>query len=121
MAITIVRALDIASHALLLSEHPDAIEARVVLLDLYRVLDRYERPQAVPLMKLTPNSKITHCMWCGKTIDTTSNPHRLFCCPSHRQRAYERRLRLNQKEDLTSNGQDEAAVAECVKPPAGVD
>ncbi len=52
MSITIVRALDLASRTLLQSEPPDAIEARIVLLELCEVMERYERPSVVHLIKL---------------------------------------------------------------------
>jgi hypothetical protein len=57
-SINIVHALEVASRALLQSEHPDAIEARVVLLDLCEVLERYERPRLIPLMKLKSFGKL---------------------------------------------------------------
>ena len=102
MSITIVRALDLASRALLQSEHPDAIEARVVLLELHQVMERYERPSVVPLMKLKPEPQVRTCGWCGKKMDPTTNPQKAFCCRSHRQRAYETRLRVRAEDRLAS-------------------
>ena len=100
VSISIVRALGLASRALLQSEHPDAIEARVVLLELCEVMERYERPSVVPLMKLKPEAQVRKCLWCGKKMDPTTNPQKVFCCRSHRQRAYEDRLRVAAKERL---------------------
>ena len=88
MTITVVRALNMATRALLRSEHPDAIEARIVLLELCAVLERYERPRVAPLMKLKLGAQATHCLWCGKRIERSSAPTKMFCCRNHRQRAY---------------------------------
>ena len=96
MSVTVVHALDVASCALLRSEHPDAIEARVVLIELCEVLQRYDRPSAGPLMNRAPEAQTRHCLWCGKWIDLSQNPHKAYCCPGHRQRAYVARLRLAQ-------------------------
>ena len=102
VSITVVRALDLASRALLQSEHPDAIEARVVLLELHQVMERYERPSVVPLMKLNREPEVRTCGWCGKKMDPTTNTQKAFCCRSHRQRAYETRLRLRAEDRLAS-------------------
>jgi hypothetical protein len=96
VSVTLVHALDVASGALLRSEHPDAIEARVVLIELCEVLQRYDGRSAVPLMNRTPETQTRHCLWCGKWIDLSQNPHKAYCCPGHRQRAYVARLRLAQ-------------------------
>ena len=114
MSITLVRALDLASRALLQSEHPDAIEARVVLLELHQVMERYERPSVVPLMKIhpgrrseqKPEAQLRRCQWCGKAIDPGSRSQKVFCCRNHRQRAYNTRLRLRETELLLSNHDD---------------
>jgi hypothetical protein len=68
VTITIVRALDLATRVLLQSEHPDAIDARVALLELCELLERYEHPHAVPMMKLNPQrtKPLIEC-WCGLT------------------------------------------------------
>jgi hypothetical protein len=102
VSITIVRALDLASRALLQSEHPDAIEARIVLLELCQVMERYERPSVVPLIKLKAEPQVKTCGWCGKKMDPTTNPKKAFCCRSHRQRAYETRLRVRAEDRLAS-------------------
>ena len=60
MSVTVVHALDVASRALLRSEHPDAIEARVVLIELCEVLQRYDRPSAGPLMNRAPEAQTRH-------------------------------------------------------------
>jgi hypothetical protein len=112
-----VRALDLATRALLHSDHPDAIEARVVLVDLAGVLERYERPAIVPLVRLKPaaqrkaapwverkpEARTRQCMWCGRTIDPDSRPHKVFCCRNHRQRAYPTRVRLREPEQLPTD------------------
>ena len=97
-----MRALDLASRALLQSEHPDAIEARIVLLELCEVMERYERPSVVPLIKLKLEPQVRTCGWCGKKMDPTRNPQKAFCCRSHRQRAYETRLRVRAEDRLAS-------------------
>jgi hypothetical protein len=89
-----VRALDLASRTLLHSEHPDAIEARVVLLELCEMFERYERPSVAPLIRVKPAPNavvklegiVRQCLWCGRTIDPDSQPRKLFCCRNHRQR-----------------------------------
>jgi len=40
--------------------------------------------------------------WCGKKMDPTTNPQKAFCCRSHRQRAYETRLRVRAEDRLAS-------------------
>jgi hypothetical protein len=120
LSITIVRALHLASRALLQSEHPDAIEARVVLLELGGVLERYERPSVVPLMRVKPalqrnpapsvegkpEARTTQCVWCGKVIDPGSQPQKVFCCRNHRQRAYNTRLQLREHERVPSDSDE---------------
>jgi hypothetical protein len=101
VTISVVHALDLASRALLQSEHPDAIEARVVLLELHQVLQRYERPSVVPLMKVKRAARVSNCMWCGKQMESTQNRQKAFCCPSHRQRAYETRARVAAHDQVT--------------------
>jgi hypothetical protein len=102
VSISVVHALDVASGALLHSEHPDAIEARVVLIELCEVLRRYERPRGVPLMKRSPEPHVRDCLWCGTRMEPSPNPQKEYCCPGHRQRAYLARLRLAQTNGLTS-------------------
>jgi hypothetical protein len=91
-----VRALDLASRALLHDDHPDAIEACVVLLELGGVLERYERPSVGPLVKLKtgvrrkpvrqvgakPAAQMRQCLYCGKKLEAMSSPKKLFCCPT---------------------------------------
>jgi hypothetical protein len=82
VSITVVHALDVASGARLQSEHPSAIEARVVLIELCRVLQGYERPRAVPLANRIPQAREKHCLWCGKWMDPSPNPQKAYCCPA---------------------------------------
>jgi hypothetical protein len=47
-----------------------------VLLELWEVFERDERPRDVPLTKRNANWRVTHCLWCGKMMEFSSKPNK---------------------------------------------